>query len=476
MRRLAVLACMTLLAACTGEIGSGETPELEDTAYAVPANGIVYFPPVLSAFKASPLATETFDPATGPAELTSLPFDPETRKFIKYTVECALDEKQEVKFYSDVYTGLLGECPSWNEKKPNTDCLEAVSGCLLARQNPLELRVRFSPRGQRAENPSFDAYQVASADTYEPDFLGTKISSFWTSCNGTPGELRDCGWNAETALTGTCTPGALVSLGAGAKVGDCNNALGSAISGDMAMRACEGMSGCNAASVTHLGSNNDTCDRNPALDFVCPASGVFSAMLSSMKAGDAFDGSIGASSSSPVEFPSKIIDLFSVLEASYYGNMFHAINPNVTLVPLGHNEGYILKLARGSKEHTGFGSPQVFPFEDAWCCYDPDFDSSYLDDGRVCAFQPVLDPKGKPAEANLCMCKSLGPCNTVKKDSRTNRCMVYDQAPDFGDVDHDTCRDGASVGRKWPMTVFLHEACDMVGQGDDGGNQLCKHK
>jgi hypothetical protein len=475
MRRLAAVACMTLLAACGAEIGSGdEKADLADVAIQVPGNGIVFFPANLAAFKSSPLRSQTFDPVAGVPPLDSLPFDDETRKFLKYTVECALRPNQSVRFHSDVYHGLMGECPSWNWRPPNKDCREAVSACLLARQNPMELLIRFSPRGLLGEGGYFDTTLWANADTYEADYFGTKISSFWTSCNGTGGELRDCGWPAATAFTGMCTPGASVSVGAGANASDCNNPLGSAVLGNMVLRVCDGMSGCNAASATHLGSNDDVCgDKHPAVDFTCPQSGVFSAMLGPQKAGQLFTGTVGAKSAELVEFPATLLQLFTRNEATYYGNMFDKLNPQVHVVSLGPNEGYILQLDPPRGKHTGFGSPQVFPFEDAWCCYDPDYPPEYFDNGRVCAIQPVLDPAMKPAEANLCLCQSLGPCNTVESDSRANLCPVLDQLPFLGDIDHDDCRDGFGVNRRWPMTVFLHDSCDMVGEEGQG---LCKPK
>jgi hypothetical protein len=475
MRRVAVFACTTVIAACTGEIDPGDG-DLGSSAIQIPTNGIVFFPAILDAFKNSPLASETFDPATGPAELASLPFDDETRKFIKYTVECALDPKQEVRFHSDVYTGLLGHCPSWHTNKPSVVCQEAVSGCLISRQNPADMHNRVSLRGELGEGGYVVTDTLALADTYAEDYLGTKIASFWDSCNGVVGEGRDCGWNAQTAFTGTCTFGDLVSVGAGASVSDCNVPLGDAISGDMVMRVCEGMSGCNSSGATYIASNDDTCGVNPAVDFACPPSEVFSVMLSPKRAGDAYSGEVGASAASTtVEFPTTILKLFTLLEASYYGNMFHKINPNVKLVSLGPNEGYVLQLARASKEHTGFGSKYVFPFEDAWCCHDPAIDPDYLvnDTGRSCSVQPVLDPNGVPAEAKLCVCESLGPCNTVAKNSKRNLCSIYDQSPFFGDVDHDECRDGHGVSRKHPTTVFLHGPCDMVG-GEEGKQQCAR--
>jgi hypothetical protein len=472
MDRVAVLACMTLLAgACSTEITpGGDGGELEEMAIGVvPANGIMFFPASLSAFKSHPLNTSTFDPGTGPSELTGLPNDAETRKFVKYAVECALLPEQEVKYQGEVFHGLLAECPSWNKKKPSIACLEAVTGCLLARQNPAGLRIKFSPRGERAEGGSLDPFQFVLADTYDSDPSGgLPIRSFHEPCApGDDGEGRNCGWTAETSFTGMCEPGAPVSLGAG--VDTSCNPLGSHVDGDPVMRVCEGMSGCDKGSAQDLGSSDNVCSgRTPALDITCPASGVISVMLSDYKAGAAFLAEVGASSPAPVAFPAKENELFPFLEGSFYGNMFHKINPNFQLVPLGQGEGFIFQLKRGDKKHTGLGSPQALPFEDAFCCHDPGFDPAAFNDQRVCAKAPVLDEGGNLTEQNICHCKPMGVCNTVRKGSKLNLCAIYDQNPMVGDDDHDLCRDVALVQRVLPMTTFLRSPCDMLGGGQDG--------
>jgi hypothetical protein len=38
-----------------------------------------------------------------------------------------------------------------------------------------------------------------------------------------------------------------------------------------------------------------------------------------------------------------------------------------------------------------------------------------------------------------------------------------------GDGDYDRCRGGApvsKVGRAWPMTVFLHDSCDLLPESE----------
>lgn len=477
MRRLAVLACITLLASCSGEIGTGQEGDLVNIAIVgqVPTNGIVFFPDNLAAFTSSPLASETFDPSSGPPELIGLPFDDETRKFIKYTVECALDPGQAVRFQGDVYNGLIGQCPSWNKDKPTKDCLEAVSGCLLARNNPTGLTIPLSMRALLPENPPIDPFVTALAGTHHTDPVGLPIDSFHADClAGEDGETRNCGWDEDTALVGICEPGALVQVGAGARlgVGGCMSALGTLNSGNPVIRVNREMNGDDEGGQNHLASSDDVCDEGPAVDFTCPDSGVFNVMLSGFKQGEPFDAEVGAASGSPVEFPIKISELYELLEGSYWGTVFASINPNVTLVRQG--EGFIIQLAEGSKDHTGFGSRQVFPFEDAWCCNDPGFDPAYLDNARACAKQPVLDPKGKLGEANMCMCRPLGACNVVAKNHKANRCPIYDTNVVLGDVDHDDCKDGFNIPRKWPMTVFLHAPCDMVGGGGEG--QTCGRK
>ena len=190
-------------------------------------------------------------------------------------------------------------------------------------------------------------------------------------------------------------------------------------------------------------------------------------MLSDYTPGAPFIAEVGAKSPAFVEFPTKESELFTFLEGSYYGNQFHKLNPYFKLVSLGNGEGFVFRLRRGDKKHTGLGSPQAFPFEDAWCCHDPNFDPTVFNNGR-CAVQPVLDEGGNLTQQNICTCNPLGVCNTTTKNSAKNRCMVYDQNPMVGDIDHDECRDGNTVSRVLPMTVFLNSPCDQVGDPRDG--------
>jgi hypothetical protein len=469
MDRVAVLACMTLLAgACTSEISGG--PELEDIALGqIPANGIMFFPGVVTAFINHPLSTETFDPSTGPSELTGLPDDPETRKLIKYVVECALKPEQEVKFRGEIFHGLLAECPTWNKDKPNLACRQAVTGCLLARQNTAGKRHRFSPRGERAEGSSLDPFQYVPIDTYDSDPSGgLPIKSFHATCApGDEGEGRNCGWTAETSFTGMCEPGATVMAAAGTDK-NCNP-LGSLVDGDPVMRVTSGMSGCDKGEPCDLGSSDNVCStRSPAVEFICPPSGVFSVMLSAYKPGDPFTADVGVSSPAPVTYPAKENELFPRGEGAFFGDMFEGrFNPYFELVSLGQGEGFVFRLKRGDKKHTGLGSPEAYPDENSFCCYEPGAPAAV---GR-CAVQTVLDGNDVPREQNICACKSMGVCNTVQKDSKLNLCTIYDQNPMVGDVDHDECRDDKAIRHTYPMTTFLHSPCDSHDGGQDGKDQ-----
>jgi len=70
------------------------------------------------------------------------------------------------------------------------------------------------------------------------------------------------------------------------------------------------------------------------------------------------------------------------------------------------------------------------------------------------------------------MAEPLGECHLAP--NVPNVCQVYDQAP-VGDIDHDECIDGFGNKRKWPMTVFLHDPCDMLSKRDIEQG-LCKRK
>jgi hypothetical protein len=459
MNRLAVLALTTQLIACAGVIESDEG-DLDNIEVFVPMNGLVSVIDNIELLAQGPLASGML-----PA---SLNFDEGTRVFLQYLVECALEEKQEVKFGSDVYTGAFGICPSWNVTRPDRDCQEGVSACLIARNNKLGIKKRILMVGAKVENPPFDAYEPTVADNHEPEALGAPIASFHERCTpGDPndeGAKRNCGWSMEHAFVGTCTAG-MVDVGAGARVGNCGSPLGFS-TGNTAVRACRDMNGCDEGGARFIASNDDECGDSPALRFPCPSSGVFTVMLSGTTETTPFDGEVGALG--PSVFPEIMQKMFLNKEGAHYGNVFRGINPNLKLLSQGDREPPRLQLLRrGDKRHTGWKSPEIIVFEDAFACHDPGWTAQdAYQHARLCADNfPVLDPFGNPDTAKICIAQALGKCNVVQSDSILNRCITFDLDPD-GDGDLDDCRDVNNVRRRWPITTFLRDPCEMLSPQD----------
>lgn len=487
MNRLAVLACTTLLTACVTEV----TPDDEDEGSLpfttkpdvigngirgpdVIGNGLMFIPGALNALISNPLATETFDPSTGPAELVGI-CDEATRKYMRYLVETALEWGQEVKYCGERYFGMMGMHPSWNKDKPTVEGLEATTAGLVARINPLGLPVMLSPRGLRPEKDELGTSGPVPADIFDSTAARNPIASFHKHC--TPlqvGATRNCGWNKDDAFVGTCTPFKQVQAGAGAVPGCVGPPLGSAVL-DTVMRICTSTFGCNHGGTGWIKSVDNTCGLNPAATFTCPASGVFTIMFSGVTEGLLYSGAVGTKSAFPVAFPDKVFNLFGLLEGSFWGNIYDEskLNPNIKVESQGGDKGVKIFVDKATEEHTGIGSKQVYFFEDCWACNDPAFTSGIAaQHARLCTDLFVEGPSG-PELVEGCVCQPLGDCNVVAADDASNLCPIYDTAPMLGDTDHDDCLDGFGNNRRWPVTTFLHDECDLLPREDW---QLCERK
>ncbi len=434
----------------------------------VAANQIVLDPVRRAAFISQSLPTTLADP--------TLQFDPFTSTFLRYVAQCALEPGQALTYYNETFHGALGLCTSWHDEAPSSRCLEAVSGCLLGLNNKLGVRVPVSPRGRQVDGGSLSVAGPIQADSMQPPESGFPqlIASFGSSCGGPAvGANRNCNWRPERAVIGVCeyaeppAPPALVEVGVGASVG-CGSPLGSA-SGNPVVRACRGMKGCDAGSPDMLAVADDTCTNKPAVVFPCPSSGAFTVMVGGFNEAVPYTAVAAAESLSGAEviYPADADDAFPVREGAFYGNLFASLNPKVHLT--GSPTTPVFQVDPAGGGHTGWDSPELHIFEDAWACHDPAWDphDAYLH-ARLCAVQQVLRPDDDGNmvwdDVTLCMARSLGPCNDVAYDDPGNRCLVLDGSP-VGDGDYDRCRGGApvsKVGRAWPMTVFLHDSCDLL--------------
>src|SRR6185295_485778 len=85
--------------------------------------------------------------------------------------------------------------------------------------------------------------------------------------------------------TGSCVPGATVTIGCGSHCG------GGACAGDAVMRICEGTTACG--NRTALGLGDDGCSTTgaeyscPVTDFTCPPSGTYTVLVGGFYPGDA---------------------------------------------------------------------------------------------------------------------------------------------------------------------------------------------
>jgi hypothetical protein len=491
MTRCAALALISVLAGCMADIGEDE--DLTDIDFVSPVNphvlgngmqkthvignGIMGTPGGLDALLNFPLHSDTFNPSTGPSELAGLAPTVENQVFIRHLVECALDATMELKWAGFVYQGAAGLATDWNFDKPTRDELEVVSACMGTLNNKLGISVILSMRGIDVFGNHLPITGAVRGFAYGPDPTGTKLASFFDNCSPFEiGHTRSCGWSEPNAWVGVCTPGATVDVGMGARVGNCGAPLGRA-KGDTVIRACAGLRSCDNLGPGFLKSADNTCGKNPAVRFICPSDGTFNIMAAGRTQTTAFIARPEADSGSPFEFPTKAERVFPYNEATFFGNMFDKdfLNPNVRVVLNQDRQRPIIVVGKSKDGHTGLGDDQIFPLEDMWACHDPDWTAAdaYLT-SRLCSLVDVQPEGGGPmVQANFCLAQPVGPCNFTPADDPANLCRIYDQGPELGDFDRDECTDGRGNVRSMPITSFLHEPCDLIGERE---KQLCGRK
>lgn len=499
----AALALTLALTGCMAD-GGGEA-DLTDNGFVSPiaphilangmrqdeilANSFVATPDALRALIQYPLRSETFEPATGPVELTSIPASKENQVFIRHLVECALDGNTYLKFHGFKYQGAMGLAPKWNSDKPSPEERELVSGCMLAFVNIWAESVLLSIRAKNIFDEPLLIDGPVRAYAYQRDQVATPLPSIFRSCLAFEvGATRNCGWPEADAFVGTCDKGTTVHVGAGAKVGDCGNPLGGG-SGNPVMRVCSGPRACDFGSPEHIASSDNVCGLNPAVKFTCPASGEFSVMTASFSPLVPYKAKPRAQGPG-VSYRATVDDIYGKNEeGAFYGDILDPdkLNPNIRIIPgEGDRKRPVLRIKKGDGKHTGLGDDLIFLYEHAWACHHPDWTQgdAYMHH-RNCAIMSVQDEFGSPVQAKLCVARPLGECSKqgVLADDPGARCTVYDSGPVVGDFDYDDCHDDAGVMHKYPVTTFLDEACDLVGtpkdpsgKPTDGKNKLCERK
>jgi hypothetical protein len=379
--------------------------------------------------------------------------------------------------------------PKWNNDKPTQEERELVSGCMLAFVNIHAESVLLSVRAQNIFDEPLLIDGPVRAYAYKRDQVATPLPSFFRGCNlWEIGATRNCGWPEADAFVGTCEPTHEVRVGAGANVGDCFNPLGGG-SGNPVMRVCAGPRGCDFGSAEHIASNDNTCGLNPAVKFTCPGSGEFSVMTASFSPVIPYKAKPRAQGMG-VSFRATVDDIYEKNEeGAFYGDIldFKKLNPNIVVIPgQGDRKPPVLRIRKANGEHTGLGAPQIYLYEDAWACHHPDWTEgdAYMTH-RNCAIMTVQDEGGSAVQANLCVAKPLGECSKqgVVADDPAARCQIYDSHGILGDFDYDDCADERGAIRKYPVTTFLDEPCDLVGlkrdpngKPTDGNKRLCERK
>lgn len=395
-----------------------------------------------------PLTTDTYDPDWGEPKLRFQLVDPNARVFMQYLVGCALDANQRIGWTNPwtqevfIAKGQLGICPEWGHPqdpaKPQNGraserCQELVSACLLARVNKFGVAVPLSLRGEDTSTkfktaPATPVTETASNST-------DKIASF----NACPTQMyndRDCGW--RPLYVGKCIPNTEVTVGAGApSPKKCGTTPIGSSTADMMLRVCEGIRGCDRGDKAFLKFNDDACapKREPAVDFTCPASGLYSVMeapYNSTSTGTASPAAIPASAEQVYPAPEKKV--FVVEEGATYGNIF---KPS--------------KLA--TEVYINFNAQVPYPvypttrvegsvYRDMWACQA----SSYSAEAMKLKARVCMDT------GYDCAAKVVGNCGT------------YCNGTDFmDDYNHLACRDNKIPFETWyrPLTVFLSSTNEL---------------
>jgi hypothetical protein len=410
------------------------------TGGALVSNALLVNAATVATLTANPLSTTTF---SSNATLRLALHDPRARAALGYLVACALPSTAQVQFTDPlpptseeapgaprnfVWNGELGLAPGWQYGTPGAADQQMVSGCLLSRVNGYGVHVPISLRGHPASAPgALDPHGLSPANAIDP-WTGATLARF-SPC-GAYGVGRDCGW--QPSWVGTCAPGAVVTVGLGLPASGCGGTPLGAGYGDTVLRICAGISGCDHAGA--LAENDDTLSCGTYLSrvaFTCPSAGKFTAMIASYNPYAYSYGYPGGSSGS---LPAQELEVFSVREAAWYGNVFD---------PAGVN-GNVWVDASGTVHRSAL--PQGSVFTKMFACWAPGWTTGLATlTYRVCA-----DPSGAG-----CAAKVIGPCETGA--GVTGKCSGLGADGDYG-----SCSDDSGASWSYPGTSWLNAPCDGV--------------
>jgi len=460
---IATFLLFAALAACSSTIGSAGSNEVGTKRDAIRcSNGLGVNELAVNAISANrsalddlvsnTLTTATFS-STGPGNLHYGLAHDRARRFMGYLVNCALSSFQAPvewdnpfpPFGHSTFRGFLGLCEQWGSGPfplPD-DCLERVAACVYgARINPELKRVPISIRGQFPTLPLLPAIPTDTHLRLSPSL----VPSLSPCPSPMSGETRNCGW--ATSFAGTCSPGAVVAVSAGApRVDTCAGPILGSGTLPNVLRACSGIYGCDFGSGSDLASSlpGQCGTPGPGVVFNCPSTGDFSIMvgpLNSPDPSDAVAGSDGADT-----FPGPEVNVFANAEMAVYGNPFQScnVNPHILDVTVDRDSGRVLNADQQLSLQDG-------PiFLNMWSCWARQWTAAqaYLAH-RLC---------GVPGVSN-CVAHMLDACfRTSPADSQ---CDIEDG----GEGDFEQCRD--ATGHVWmnPLTTYLNQPCDALADRD----------
>lgn len=376
-------------------------------------------------------------------------------KLMGYIVSCALDAGTSVELHPTGepllrWTGELGVCGDkaadvsdhWASHAPTRSCLEAVSACVLARVNALDLRVAISLRG----GPGLVVPPLRARVPLEPTLRehdGTaRIASLDPTCAATAGDpTRNCGWDRR--YVGRCAPGTHVSL---------ENPGGAMV------RVCKGIHGCDhgAAPAPYAGLVTEVPSTATRVEFDCPSPGTprpyyyFGIMVAAdnpaVLPAPAVDVTLPAPlpAGADYRYPATEAEVFTYREGAFYGNLFTA-SPPTPAQPEG-------------------GSPPSALLGNQYACYSSLWNDGIAElTGRMCARSggagscfgnypyPCLDP-------------AVGPPSPLP-----NSCGSDPGKPSGSYLD---CKGFVGAGPRptptstaaWPraLTILLNDPCDFA--------------
>lgn len=438
---------------------------------------------VLNAISANPTAngllatkalTDLFGPtaSSGHSYISLQLHDPDAQKFMEYLVGCALADGDELDWYDPrpasagprKWAGKAGLCTDWKDSVPTGQCKRLVSACILARNNALGRRVELSIRGQHWTGPGvFTLEPVTRPAEADPNPL-VPLTSF-TACSGPQtGAARNCGWKADAI--GSCTPGATVWVGAGGQT-SCPSgpALGASSGGQMVLRVCDGVVGCDHLGARFVTEAVGSCAGSaPAVSFTCPYQGNpttawFSVMTAPWDSLDtAATATVAVSSLAGAQYNLSEQQVYGMREGAFYGNVFDpaALHPQVNVFVAREGDNYAVK---GDDVHV-----QGAIYRQMFSCFDPGWSSgAAYSANRVCAL---------PASGENCAATVTGACWTTS--NTPGKCATQDGPDVPGDGDFEQCKD--TLGNLWkePVTTWLNSACDTVQAAN--GTRTCGRK